>query len=154
MVLAAAPAEAALRYGNRITTAGLGPLEIGMTVSQAEVALGRELELQEVNPGCSQGNLSGRFNVFGLAAGDTIARIYVSSPAFATRKGVRVGTSERTLRRRYGRLVSFGREFYSREPQYTFRRGNRAIVFNTRRGRVAQISTGRYPEIRYVEGCA
>lgn len=154
LVLAGTPAQATLRYGHRITTAGLGPVEIGMTVNQASEALGRELEIESFNPPCGSVQLSSRFRVGALTTGDIVARIYINTPAFATRKRVRIGTSERTLRRRYGRSISRGRNFYTQEPQYTFRRGNRAIVFDTSNGRVIDISTGRYPEIRYVEGCA
>lgn len=154
LVLAGTPAHAALRYGDRITTAGLGPVEIGMTVNQASEALDRELEIESFNPPCGYVQLSSRFRVGALTTGDIVARIYINTPAFATRKRVRIGTSERTLRRRYGRSISRGRDFYTQEPEYTFRRANRAIVFGTRNGRVTEISTGRYPEIRYVEGCA
>lgn len=154
LAVACVPARAALSYGDRITTAGLGPVEIGMTVDQASAALDRELAIESFNPPCGSVQLSSRFRVGALTTGDIVARIYINTPAFATRKRVRIGTSERTLRRRYGRSVSQGRNFYTQEPEYTFRRGNRAIVFGTRNGRVTDISTGRYPEVRYVEGCA
>ncbi len=137
-LLSAGTAQAGLRYGDRISTSGLGPVEIGMTAGDASYALG----------------LSGRFRVVALTTGDVIARIYVNTPVFATRKRVRIGSSVRTLRRRYRGMVHRGANAYTREPQYWFRRGNRAIVFDTHKGRVSAISTGRFPEIRYIEGCA
>ena len=148
-----AGAHARLSYGDRITTRGLGPVEIGMTISQASDAVGREIEIQQVNEPCGGGVLSNRFRTSVLTTGDIVTRIYIGSRAFRTRKNVGIGTSERTLRRRYGRLLVAGRNFYTREPQYEYRRGNRRIVFDTNKGRVRYISVGRLPEILYVEGC-
>lgn len=153
-LLSVGTAQAGLRHGDRISTSGLGPVEIGMTVSDASYALGLDLEIASFNPPCGSVSLSGRFRVVALTTGDVIARIYVNTPVFATRKRVRIGSSVRTLRRRYRGMVHRGANAYTREPQYWFRRGNRAIVFDTHKGRVSAISTGRFPEIRYIEGCA
>lgn len=153
-LLSVGTADAGLRYGDRISTAGLGPVEIGMTVSDASYVLGLDLDVSSFNPPCGGAKLSGRFRVSALTTGDVIARIYIDTPVFATRKRVRIGSSVRTLRRRYRGLLRSAANFYTQRPQYWFRRGNRAIVFDTNRGRVSAISTGRYPEIRYVEGCA
>jgi hypothetical protein len=57
------------------------------------------------------------------------------------------------LARYPGKLVAT-RNFYTGDPQYELRSGNRKIVFFTTRRVVTKIATGAKPEVDYVEGCA
>lgn len=90
----------------------------------------------------------------GLFTDGRLARIYVGSRRYATRSGVRVGDSEQKVLTTYpGQLVR-ERHAYSEGWYLKIVDGNRKVVFEIVRSRVVDISTGRKPEIDYVEGCA
>lgn len=79
----------------------------------------------------------------------------VTRRGIATPSGVRVGDSVARLRRAYpGRLVRVENFYEPRKFNYEYREGNRKLVFYTDNVRVRQITTGRRPEVDYVEGCA
>ncbi len=158
VAVSAAPAGAALTSRSRITTAGVGPIRIGMTAAQARRAAGRSIHVfsGEVSPGCQSAQLSPRrYGVSLLLTDGRIRRIYVDRRGIATRSGVRVGDDVARLRRAYGSRLVVVRAPYSRTGRiYELRFGARKLTFLTERGRILDISTGRKPEIDYVEGCA
>jgi hypothetical protein len=145
----------ALPRSAKITTAGLGPIKIGMTEAQVEQAGGRPItrEGDTGAGGCSTATLG--TNVSGLFSGTRLARIYVGSPVYTTRKGIRVGDAQRRVIRAYGRSLASAPHKYVRGGRYlTLTIGNRRLLFETDGRHVTQISSGRKPEIDYVEGCA
>lgn len=157
VVLGASAADAALGTRSRITTAGVGPLRIWMTVDQARRATGRRITVSSPNAGCRFGQLyPRRLGVSLLLTRGRIARIYVGRRGIATRSGVRVRDSTARLRRIYGkRLVVRSGPYSRRDRLYELRFGNRKVTFFSLRDRVVDvISTGRKPEIDYIEGCA
>jgi len=148
-------AATALPRDATLSTAGLGPIRIGMTEAEVEQAGGRAITRQESGGGseCTTATLGK--NLFGLFDGPRLARIYVNSRLYATRKGIRVGDSERRVLAVYGRNLTRSRHTYVTGGSYLkLTVGNRRIVFDTDGRRVTQISSGRKPEIDYVEGCA
>ena len=154
VVAAAATTAQALSRSARITTAGLGPVKIGMTEKQVERALKRPIAVRASGNGSCGSARMGR-RLFGLFSGRRLARVYVGSTRYATRSGIRVGDSEQAVLDTYrGEVV---REPHAYDPQGSYLKivdGNRKVVFDTDGRRVTQISTGRRPEIDYVEGCA
>jgi hypothetical protein len=147
-------AHAALSSRAVITTSGVGPIRIGMTVAQAERRLGHELAVERFNPPCGTATLSNRLRTYALFTGPRIAYISVRSPRIRTSRGVRVGdTISRLLARYPGRLAEVP-NFYTHEPQYEYAAGRRKLMFFTHGGRIDEIFTGRKPEVNYVEGCA
>jgi hypothetical protein len=154
LVGGSAPASALPRSAT-ITTAGLGAIKIGMSERQVERAAKRPITRREGagTGGCTTAKLGDK--LFGLFAGPRLARIYVGSRRYATRSGVRVGDSEQKVIAIYaGQIV---RERHAYRPGGSYLKvvdGNRKVVFDTDGRRVTQISTGRAPEIDYVEGCA
>ena len=154
-VLGAAAVAVALPSSARLTTAGLGPIEIGMTVAQVERAGKRELTFggDDVNAPCATAALGK--DVFGLFSKGRLARVYVRSRIYATRTGIRVGDTQRKVLARYGRSVARSPHKYIEGGFYlTLTVGNRRLVFETDGRRVIEMSSGRKPEIDYVEGCA
>lgn len=150
-----ATAHAGIHASDRITKNGLGPVEIGMTIDEASEALGFAVDEEMVLGGCGTATVSRRHKVWVLTTNGTITRIYIDGRQLRTRKGIHNGSTVTQLRRRYGRLLVRRSNEYTRLPQYHLRQGNRWIVFDTsRRGRVAEISVGRLPEVRYIEGCS
>lgn len=158
VALGVTAADAALGSRARITTAGVGPIRIGMTADQARRAAGRRITVSgEVSPGCASGRLyPRRFGVSFLLTRGRIQRIYIARRGIATKSGVRVGDSTARLRRIYGkRLVVRPGPYSRRDRLYELRFGNRKVTFfSIRNRRVNDISTGRKPEIDYIEGCA
>lgn len=150
----ASPA-AALPRGAKITTAGLGPIKIGMTEHQVERAGHRRITRRGgAGTGeCTTATLGDK--VYGLFTGNLLARIYVGNRRYATRSGIRAGDTEAAVYAAYpGQIVTLPHEYDPDGHYLEIRDGNRKVVFETDGHRVEQISTGRMPEINYVEGCA
>lgn len=150
----APPSASALPASARVTTAGLGAIKIGMTERQVEKAAKRSIT-REGPPGLDCTTATFGKNLYGLFTGNRLARIYVRSRRYATRSGIRVGATEAQVFAAYRGQVSSRRHQYDPGGHYLeIKDGNRKVVFETDGSRVLQISTGRLPEINYVEGCA
>ena len=152
---AAAAVADALPSSARLTTAGLGPIKIGMTIAQVEQAGNREVAFEggDANAACASGALGSK--LYGLFSKGRLTRIYVASRLYATRTSIRVGDSQRKVLARYGRSITREPHEYVRGGFYLkLTVGNRRLVFDTDGKRVTQMSSGRKPEIDYVEGCS
>lgn len=151
-----ADAQAKLTLKSRITTAGVGPIKIGMTIPQARLASGRNITVRsEVHPGCGHDTVHPlRYGISTLTRHGRIAVLYINKRSLATRSGVRVGDSVAKLRRVYGNQLKARRNIYGTRI-YEIRDGNREVQFSTYNGRlIHQIATGRKPEVDWPEGCA
>ena len=125
-----------------------------MTERQVERAGHRRITLrgEAGDRSCRTATLGDK--LYGLFTGDRLARIYVGSRRYATRSGIRVGASEADVYKTYRGQVVARPHAYTAGHYLEIRDGNRKVVFETDGRRVEQISTGRRPEIDYVEGCA
>jgi len=152
----AAASASALTTRDRISHSGLGPIKIGMTERQVERAAKRPIELRYeygVGSDCALEALAGK--TLGLFTGERLRRIYVRTPRFATKEGIRVGSSEQRVLAVYpGQLKRQPQKYIFNEDDLVLRKGNRKVIFTLAKGRVAEISTGRKPEIDLVEGCS
>jgi hypothetical protein len=161
----ALPAHAgapALKPSSRISTQGLGPVRIGMTQSQAERAAGTAIVSGGGSiGGCRYARPRNRaIRASFMLIRNRIARVDAFKRGIATRSGVRVGDSERSVRRLFaGRLavqkhhyVPAG--FYLEVVPRDAKDANRRVVFETDGRRIRYIRAGRLPEVRYIEGCA
>lgn len=151
------PSAGAIGRSARITKNGLGSVRIGMTVSQVEAANGREVSGLNNNAGggdCYSGTLGSK--VYALFTGDILTRIYVNTSRYRTRKGIHVGSTAAGVYRRYGSRLRSAPHAYVPGGRYlTVTTGRRRVLFETSNtGRVTSISTGRAPEVDYIEGCA
>ena len=149
-----ATSAVALPRTARITTAGLGAIKIGMTERQVEKAAKRRITREEGagNGTCTTARIGDK--LFGLFTGPRLARIYVGSRRYATRSGVRVGDTEQKVLATYPGEIVRESHAYTSGSYLKIIDGNRKVVFETDGRRVTQISTGRRPEIDYIEGCA
>lgn len=138
----------------RISHTGLGPIKIGMTEHQIERAGRRAIKLESsLGSDCASAKLAG--NTFGLFTGKRLRRIYVRTPVFATTAGIRVGNSEERVLAAYPGALDRVPQFYvPDEDNLVLSKGKSKVVFTLTGGKVSEISTGRKPEIDYVEGCA
>lgn len=148
-------ALAAFTPTDRITKNGLGDIKIGMTIAQVGKEVGRTLDVQYLHDESCGNAVLGK-DISAIFAHGRLARIYVGTPRYKTRKGIHVGHHERDVYARYGRSVKAVPHHYVQGGFYlrvTTRR--RRVVFETdASGRVDQISVGRIPEVDYVESCA
>jgi hypothetical protein len=149
-----ASSSGALSSRSVISARGVGPIHIGMTIAQAERRLGHGLRVERFNPPCGTARLSGRLRSYVLLTGQRIAYISVRSPRLRTDRGVRVGDPVSTLIARYSGRLKAHPNIYTQEPQYEYVAGRRKLIFFTQDGRIDEITTGRKPEVNYVEGCA
>ncbi len=164
LLVLAAPAGAGrerLTPDSRLSTAGLGPVEVGMTRAQAERAGGVRLRFE---PGLTGECRYARPRDRGIRAsfmftGRLIARVDVSRRGIATTSGFRVGDREAAVRRRFAGRLRITRHAYTDGWYLEYVPGDRAernrrVIFETDGDRVTGIRAGRLPEVRYVEGCS
>ncbi len=150
-----AAVAAALPSTAKLTASGLGAIKLAMTVAQVEEAGKREITFEggDANADCATAALGSK--VYGLFRKGRLARIYVTTRRYATRTNIRVGDSQRKVVVRYGRAVTRSPHKYVRGGFYfKLTVANRRLVFETDGKRVTQTSSGRKPEIDYVEGCS
>ena len=169
-LVAAAPAGPA---PNELRMDGLGPVHTGMTVAEAEKALGVHLKIDylEENAGpdaCGTGERSDGKNpdVFYMVEGGKIVRIDVttrddgkaSDPPIRTHMKVGVGSTEVEVKRAYRRELKIERHPYLDEAGHYLivkaHDGKSAIIFETDHGKVTTFRAGLYPAVGYIEGCA
>lgn len=159
-----------LSAGSMVTTTGIGPVKVGMTVSQAEraggVALARTMD--EYYPRCWYVVPKGwpkvrdldldRDPLGFLVADGRIARIDVWAGSTSTRAGIRIGSTAQQVEQAYPGDITVSRNrFGSRLLTFTSSEVSDArhrIVFETGGDRVTGIRAGRLPEVNYDEGCA
>jgi hypothetical protein len=164
LLVLAGPAGAGrerLTPSSRVSTAGLGPVEVGMTRAQAERAGGVRLRFEAGSSGeCRYARPRDRaIRASFMFTGRVIARVDVSRRGIATASGFRVGDREAAVRRRFAGRLRITRHAYTDGwyleyvPRDRAER-NRRVIFETDGRRVAQIRAGRLPEVRYIEGCA
>lgn len=150
---AGAASASALTRTDRISHAGLGPVKLGMTEAQIERALRRPIKLTSSRgSNCATATIAGKTH--GLFTGKRLRRIYIRTTQFATKQGIRVGSSERRVVAAYPNKLARLKQKYVDEDNLVLRDGNRKIIFSLANGKVAEISTGRVPEIDLVEHCS
>ena len=157
--LAAAPAHGARLTGSsKITFAGVGPIHLNMTITEARRASGRRIDRgPEVTRDCRHDRVfPRRFGLDTLTFERRFRVLYVSERGLATRRGIRVGDRLSRLREKYGDALHERPSDANPDTRiFEFRRGNREIHFDVFDGnRVRVISTGARPEIDFSEGCA
>ena len=152
-----------------LTTSGLGPVKIGMTVREAERSLGRKLHAVYAPDGnaCETADLTvgntivlymiedrriTRIDVFGKGVKGKHTRSFIR-----TARGVGVGSTETDVLRAYGpRVVVTPHPYLEAQGHYLtvddpgHRRG---IIFETDHGVITSYRAGEYPSLGYIEGC-
>ena len=156
---AAAPTAAAkLTVDSKITFAGVGPIHLNMTVSEARRASHHRIRVgPEVTRDCRHDRvLPRRLGLATLTFERRIRVLYVTRRGLATGRGVRVGDTVARLRSKYGdALHERGSDVSEGTRIFEWRRGNREIHFTVFGGnRIREIATGARPEVDFSEGCA
>lgn len=149
-----------------MTLDGLGPVRIGMTVSEAEAALGAKLSPFDPNDPAEQEacwlteRADGTDRLVRYMVEDAvIARIEVWDKSIVVEKGIKVGDSEAQAREAYGAAL----EITPHPGDYDHVQGRyltvyspdkkRGVLFEVISGKIRAIRTGILPAIRYLEQC-
>jgi hypothetical protein len=144
----------------RITTAGYGPVKIGMSVDEAQQALGAKLvsEGPVDNPECHY--LRPEPAVEGLwfmISKDRVVRIEVNAPGVVTRSGLGVGDNEDRVKELLPSVEVTPHKYVAPDGNdLTLWSRNRkaAVRFETLQGKVTSFYAGQVPQVEYVEGCS
>jgi hypothetical protein len=144
------------------TVAGVGPVKLGMTLAQAEQAMGRKLvtkwpegDSAECAYYTTQPEVEGL--LFMTALGK-IVRYDVRGPNVRTRSGIAVGDPVQKARAAYGDQLQVSPHKYTgpEESYLTLWSSDRttAIRFETLKGKIDRFYAGFAEQAQYVEGCS
>jgi hypothetical protein len=138
---------------------GLPPVRIGMTLVQAEHALGKKLDFdrKDINSKyCLQAQRPGDKKTWYMLENFHVVRIDTENSAIATSDGARVGDTEASLKKRYGKRAIFSAHPYLGEDGHyvTVLYPGRKLVFETEKGKVTSWRIGLPAPASYMEGCA
>jgi hypothetical protein len=155
-----------------LTIDGVGNVRIGMTLRESGRTIGARISVPKDGGSddpqeCSYARRAdGRdANISYMMHRNRIVRIDIgptergqSVAAVRTAEGIGLGSSEKQLRQAYGRRVRVEPHPYgdANDHYYVLKDagGRRGIIFETWDGRVSQFRVGRYPEVRWIEGCS
>jgi hypothetical protein len=140
---------------------GFGPVKIGMTVPQASKALGTALKpvqpLDEDEIHCHYVYPDGNYRLIGfMVEGGTITRVDVHRGSYFTDTGIKVGDNEKKIYEQYkGRITEKIHPYIGKDGKYlivdTIK--EHQMIFETDRGIITSLRTGKLPSVAYIEGC-
>jgi hypothetical protein len=139
--------------------AGLAPVRIGMTLVQAERALGRKLDFDRKDSdsaSCFQAERPGDKNTMYMLQRYRVTRIDTWNDTITTPEHARVGDTEAALRKLYGNRATFSvHPYLGKDGHYvTAKFPGRKLIFETEKGRVTSWRVGYPAAAEYIEGCA
>ena len=140
----------------RLSKYGLGPLRVGLTVSEVETRTGYQLDTSYGSRPCRIMTLRGAPEGISLMfAYGKLVRVDVFRRPWRTRRGIRVGMKGSAVRRRHPNL-RVARHPYTPRGRYLIVGGKpRRMIFETGpRGRVTSFRGGLSRPVGYIEGCA
>jgi hypothetical protein len=135
---------------------GIGPVKIGMSLSQLNAVLHENFSLPEAkdDQGCFYVDPSNHTQVLFMIEDGHLVRIEVNARGVPTEKGIQVGDSEKRTLQVYGPGLKVEPNAYSPEDHYlTVHSGSYGIRFETDKGRIETFYAGRFDAIQYIEGC-
>lgn len=147
-----------------LTSHGLGPVRIGMSVVQAQRALHAQLtfDKQDAQSGCTYATRTdgGGRGVFYMLVDSKIARIDVTPDQNAhirSVKGIGIGTAESQVLAAFGERVKIEPNPSLGEPAHYLTivdaDGKYGLLFETEDGRVTKLRGGEKAAIGSSEGC-
>lgn len=146
--------------GWRITTAGYGPVKIGMRVADAQRALGAKLVAEGPVDNAECHYLRPEPAIEGLwfmISDGRVVRIEVNAPGITTRSGVGVGDSEARVKEVLPSAEVTPHKYVAPDGNYLTvwtRDRTAAVRFETLQGKVTSFYAGQVPQVEYVEGCS
>jgi hypothetical protein len=158
---AVAPAGMEISERTPVAIDSFGPIEVGMTVTEAEKASGRSLNMPAPVDGsdnCAYGMIAiAQTPLKFMVTNGTIARIDVTGNVpLETTAGAHIGSSEADIMRLYENVevtphkYEDGHYLTVTDPAHP----NSRYVFETDGRVVTRYRAGRLPEVEFVEGCS
>jgi hypothetical protein len=145
----------------RVTTAGYGPVKIGMSLAEAAKALGVKLVSDgPINdPTCHYKRPEPAVEgLWFMISNDHVVRVDVNAPGITTRSGLGIGDSEDRVKEVFGSAVEVTpHKYLAPDGDYlTIWSSDHksAVRFETLHGKVTSFYGGRAPEVENVEGCS
>ena|SRR6202795_4467084 len=138
---------------------GVGPVKIGMTLSQLNAVLHENFTSEDADNGreaCFYLHLKRHPQAHLMIIDGHLARIDVEQPGVATSAGIQVGDSETRAQKVYGPQLKVEGHFYVDTGHYlTVQSKDRryGVRFETDQGKITMFYAGRYDAIQFVEGC-
>jgi hypothetical protein len=148
-----------------LTAAGLDPVTIGMTRTEAQKALGIKLKLQGEDPStmgdCATAN-SPDERAWYMFQKFRVVRIDIEKKGITSPEGIGVGSSEAAIRKTYGRRAKFSAHPYGNgggdaDDWHYVRvrlRADRDLLFETDGKRVTSFRVGIPNAVSLIEGCS
>jgi hypothetical protein len=155
-------AQAKLKHQSKVFINGIGPVRVGMTVSQAAKAAGTRLVGDRPNQYCYYVRPQGNKKDIGfMISGGRIARVDVYKDSqITTVKGAKIGDTEARIKSLYPGQIQVtlhkyvpGGHYLTFVPKDPSDRNYR-VVFETDGKLVTGFRAGKLPEVEYVEGCS
>ncbi|HIK04985.1 MAG TPA: hypothetical protein IGS40_09745 [Trichormus sp. M33_DOE_039] len=154
-------AQTKLTQQSKVFINGIGPVRVGMTVSQAAKAAGTRLVGDKPNNSCYYVNPKGYNNIAFMVTEHRIARVDIyKNSQITTVSGAKIGDTEARIKSLYSGQIQVTPHNYVPGGHYlTFVPQDRAdrnyrVVFETDGQRVTGYRAGKLPEVEYVEGCS
>lgn len=141
-----------------VTEDGIGPIHSGMTVAQANAAIGGGFAAPKGGAAvCTYAVLTKAPR--GLAVmleNGKVARVEVRSGSIATSTGALIGDSEARIKSLYPGVATTPHKYVAGGHYLTVTGSDLAnrIVFETDGSKVTKFRSGQTPAVEYVEGCA
>jgi hypothetical protein len=134
---------------------GIGPVKIGMSLPQLNIALHGDFAMPESreDQGCFYVTAIKHPQVSFMIENRHLVRVDVDKSGVPTTKGVQVGDSEERVKQVYGFRLKVGPHHYTDGHYLTLRNGDYGIRFETNQGRVSTFYAGTIKAVQYIEGC-
>ena len=139
-----------------LTLKGLGPLRIGMAISENS---GWRADETQISDQCRTYASNGERHAYAMGDGKVVKRITVNAGSeVKTEKGIGIGASEEQVRRAYPGVRAEPHKYVDPPAKYLTwipQAGGPGLRFELGAdGKVALIHAGVMPWLEYVEGCA
>ena len=138
---------------------GIGPVKIGMSLSQMNAVLNETFSKPERkdDQGCFYVDATYHPHIHFMIENGRLVRVDIDGKGISTAKGIRVGDSEIRVLQVYDHSLKVEPNAYTGpEGHYLTMRsksGRYGIRFETENGKVEMFYAGRFDAIQYIEGC-
>lgn len=145
---------------------GMGPMQVGMTAREADLALG-DFNLIKSAPNVPVDSTACTYaksarlgpGVKVMMEGARVVRVEVDSGRAATAEGARIGDTEARIQQLYSGRVTVGPHKYTDGHYLTVRPAEATdtthlLIFETDGNAVLRFRGGQKPQVEYVEGCS
>jgi hypothetical protein len=142
-----------------VTVRGIGPIEAGMTLDEANAAAGNRLVIPPKPEECDWVKIENVTDLLLMVERGTISRVDIQRDSrITTESGAKIGDTEARIKSLYPGVVTKPHAYTNGHylvvtPSATADQRFR-LVFETDGEKVLRYRSGRMPSVEYVEGCS